>query len=193
MKNSFFVYSFSTKFESNIKKTSATLQITNGNMTAFLLDTAKTSPREYRVQYLTGASVANGTIYAWFNNQALHSSTLALNLIHNALIQSLLGDDYSIEVSNMPLNNRPRSDTPLRYTDAASLSYGIVSAMSVLSTSYILFYIKVYILQFYFTYFTFYFIEEFCNRKNSAMQDFCSMQVVLMCLFSGVHQLYGIC
>lgn len=112
---------------------------------------AKKSLREYNFQYLSAASVtSNGTIFAWFNNQAIHSASLALDLVHKALINMLFGDDYSIDVTNAPLKFQPSNYTNPDVPDMEdfdsfgySFSIGIGVVMSVLSASYISFYIKV--------------------------------------------------
>lgn len=145
-----FFFRFVTQFTSIIRKSSANLQVTNNSMDATLLNIAKKSLREYNFQYLTGANVApNGTIFTWFNNQAIHSAALALDLVHKALIKLYLGDEYSIEVTNAPLKFQPRNDTNPELKDVDSFGYsfsmGIGLVMSILSASYISFYIKVLI------------------------------------------------
>lgn len=146
-----FIYysSFTTQYEKNINGSSAKLHIASGNIQTSLLAIAKTSLREYNFQYLTAASIAsNGTIIAWFNNQAIHSATLALDLVHNAVIKWLIGDDHSIRVSNAPLKFLPSNDTTspdISNVDTFGFSFAIAFGliMAVLSASYIAFYIKV--------------------------------------------------
>uniref|UniRef100_A0A1I8MQ84 ABC transporter domain-containing protein n=1 Tax=Musca domestica TaxID=7370 RepID=A0A1I8MQ84_MUSDO len=52
-----------------------------------------------------GVTFADNHIVAWFNNVALHSVPLSLNLVHNAILRSLYGDQCGIEVAMEPLNN----------------------------------------------------------------------------------------
>lgn len=114
-----------------------------------LLNIAQTSMKQYYFQYLTAASVLeNQTIIAWFNGQAIHSASLALDLVHNALIKMAAGIDYGIHVINKPLPFLPNNDTTIpEVPDIDSFGYffaitiGIV--MTVLSASYIGYHIKV--------------------------------------------------
>ena len=114
-----------------------------------LLNIAQVSMKEYYFQYLTAATVIqNQTILAWFNGQAIHSASLALDLVHNALIKMLAGVDYGIHVSNKPLPFLPRNDTTIPDTpdiDSFGYSFAITIGilMSVLSASYIGYHIKV--------------------------------------------------
>lgn len=118
-----------------------------------LLNLANQSIKSYLFQYLTAASFhKNGTIVAWFNGQALHSAALALNLVHNA-ISKVIGEDFGINLQNDPLKFLPKienSTIPDMFKDQDGFGYifafilGMV--MSILSASYIIFYIKVKLL-----------------------------------------------
>lgn len=140
---------FAANYKLNIEKSSATLEIIQGNMQQFLLNMAKTSVKKFKFQYLTAISFSdNGTIIAWFNNQALHSAALALDLVHNAIIKAFCGADHSIHVHNAPLKFLPKNDsTPDIFENIDGFGYifacltGLV--MSILSASYISYYIKV--------------------------------------------------
>lgn len=133
-----------------MKETSAELRITIDDITETLLKLATTSMAAYRVQYLTAASfINNGTIIAWFNNQALHSASLALDLVHNAIIKASFGSDHNIHVTNAPLAFMTKNDsTPSNMPESndyfgESFTAVIGIIMSVLSASYISYYIKV--------------------------------------------------
>lgn len=132
-----------------MNQSSAELRVTTGDIENTLLHIANASMQEFRVQYLTAASfLKNGSIIAWFNNQALHSASLALDLVHNAIIKTFFGEDHNIRVANAPLHFLPiNSTTPNMPQGADSFGYSftiiIGVIMSVLSASYISYYIKV--------------------------------------------------
>lgn len=158
--NSF--YRFIEQFEKNVDNSPAKLRITDDDMQKTLLDIAQRSMKEYYFQYLTAATVLeNRTIIAWFNGQAIHSATLALDLVHNALIKITAGADCGIHVANKPLPFLPRNDTTI--PDAPdidsfgySFAFTIGVVMAVLSASYIGYYIKVSVE--FFSIFSLYFI-----------------------------------
>ncbi|XP_059223186.1 phospholipid-transporting ATPase ABCA1-like [Stomoxys calcitrans] len=52
-----------------------------------------------------GVTFAADHIVAWFNNVALHSVPLSLNLLHNAILRTIHGDQCGIEITLEPLNN----------------------------------------------------------------------------------------
>lgn len=132
-----------------MNSTKAKLRITYDDMEQTLLQIAQQSMKQYYFQYLTAASVLqNQTIVAWFNGQAMHSATLALDLVHNALIKITAGVDYGIRVANKPLPFLPNNDTTVSEApdmDSFGYSFAITIGilMSVLSASYIGFYIRV--------------------------------------------------
>lgn len=114
-----------------------------------LLDLAQHSLRKFKFQYLTAATFPDDkTIIAWFNNQFYHTAALTLDLVHNAVLKAFSGDDYNIYVQNKPLKFQKQNDTlPDFIKNLDSFGYGftimIGIAMTVLSASYISFYIKV--------------------------------------------------
>lgn len=116
-----------------------------------LLGLAKSQLKEFQFQYLVGAEfLANKTIIAWFNNQGYHTSPLTLNLVHNAIVKNFFDDDYGISITNAPLalkalpKNGTDSDKIESYDQFGFIfSFLIGITMSVLSASYIAFYIKV--------------------------------------------------
>lgn len=145
----FFCFSrFAEQFEKNINSSSAKLQITYDDMEQTLLNIAQKSMKQYYFQYLTAASVLpNQTIIAWFNGQAIHSASLALDLVHNALIKITAGIDYGIRVANKPLPFLPSNDTTIPDEpdmDSFGYSFAITVGilLSVLSASYIGYHIK---------------------------------------------------
>lgn len=97
-------------------------------------------------RYLAGLSLVNDTqLVAWFNNQPLHTTALSLSLIHNAIIQSTLGPDYSVHVINFPLPFRIESTMSLlmmAQNMGFQLATNISFAMAFVSSFYIMFYIK---------------------------------------------------
>lgn len=109
------------------------------------------SLQKYQSQYLTGASVLNSNaIIAWFNNQAYHSSAIALNMVHNAIIKVALEDkDSGIQVINKPFKfieeNKTAADSISQSTNTFGFSFAtvIIIAMSIYTSSYAMFYVKV--------------------------------------------------
>lgn len=115
-----------------------------------LLGLAESSLRKFKFQYLTGVSFFDdSTIVAWFNGQFYHTAALALDLVHNAILKAFSnGADYSIRVQNAPLKYLPENNTvPDFLKDIDSFGYGFTMmlgvSMTILSASYISFYIKV--------------------------------------------------
>lgn len=147
--NHSFSHRFAEQFEKNVNSSAAQLRITYDDMEETLLQIAQKSMKQYYFQYLTAATVLqNQTILAWFNGQAIHSAALALDLVHNALIKMTAGADYGIRVTNKPLPFLPNNDTTVPDTpdmDSFGYSFAITVGilMSVLSASYIGFYIRV--------------------------------------------------
>lgn len=111
-------------------------------MESSLIQIAEKSLAKYRFQFIAGASVfENGTLVAWFNNQAFHSASLALDLLHNAIINTAIGDSYNIKVANAPRNYTKKVENTHEVETELALFFDFV--MPILSTLYILFYIKV--------------------------------------------------
>lgn len=145
----FYFSRIAANYKLNIEKSSASLEMIQGNMQQFLLNMAKTSVKKFKFQYLTAISFNDdSTVIAWFNNQALHSAALALDLVHNAIIKAFCGGDHSIHVHNAPLKFLPKNDsTPDIFENIDGFGYIFASltglVMSILSASYISYYIKV--------------------------------------------------
>lgn len=125
---------------------------TADDMETYLLQTARNSFKEFYFQYLVAASVLNGgTVLGWFNQQFLHTAPLALNLLHNAAVQSFFGSEYEIQVQNAPLKIPEKMDNNTGQAVTAVQNYVtnmvfptlITFALTLISASYIGFYIKV--------------------------------------------------
>lgn len=145
-----FSFRIASEYASIVKESVAQLLAVDDSngMEAALLGLAQTALKEFKFQYLTAISfLRNGTIVAWFNNQAIHSAPLALSLVHNAILKTL-SDDFSIHVTNAPLKFLPKNDTTPDILDDID-GFGFFFAMttsivlSVLLATYISFYIKV--------------------------------------------------
>lgn len=97
-------------------------------------------------RYLAGLSLVNDTqLVAWFNNQPLHTTAVSLSLIHDAMIKSTLGSEYSVHVVNFPLPFRIESTMSLlmmAQNMGFQLATNISFAMAFVSSFYIMFYIK---------------------------------------------------
>lgn len=110
------------------------------------LHLAKTMLVRLNDRYLAGLSLVNDTeIVAWFNNQPMHTTALSLTLIHNAMIKSTLGHEYSIHVTNFPLPFRIESTVSLlmmAQNMGFQLATNISFSMSFIASFYIMFYVK---------------------------------------------------
>lgn len=122
---------------------------TDKDLDSFLLNLAGQSLTTFNYQYLAAASaLTNGEIVAWFNNQFYHTASLALNLVHNAIIRALINPAYSIHVANAPFDYfvQPNSTNDIDanislFSASFTIEAGVV--MSLVSASYVMFYIQV--------------------------------------------------
>lgn len=127
----------------------ARVEITNDDLESFILSLGNQSIQQLNFQYLAAASaLSNNTIIAWFNNQFYHTASLALNLVHNAIVRALIDSEHSIHVTNAPLNfltpaNSTSEDELVTSVFGFSLSFAMGIAMPFVSASYIMFYIQV--------------------------------------------------
>ena len=64
-----------------------TLSTTTTPIQDFILGRYAVSVPRTNMDYMFGASITNQNITAWFNNQALHTIPLTINIIHNALLR----------------------------------------------------------------------------------------------------------
>lgn len=134
------------QYKTIIEHSPVSLWTVNGaDMETSLFQLANDSLKEYKAQYITAADFfENGTSVAWFNGRAIHSAPLSLNLMHNAIVKSIVGESYSINVRNAPFATKSEtsiSTSTQGFAMMFPIFIGIV--MSILSPSYILFYIKV--------------------------------------------------
>lgn len=129
-------------------------------MSSALHTIATTSWNEYVFTYSMGASYEsqrrtpfgqnNNTIIAWYNNEMVHSSPIALNLLHMSIIQAIAGDQYSISVTNEPFAIRAQDEINdkelLRRAEATFeflFPFVVYIIFSILSAKYTSFYIEV--------------------------------------------------
>lgn len=119
----------------------------DGDIQQHFLELAKTMLVRLNSRYLAGMSVdSNGTIIGWFNNQPLHTLPLSINLIHNAIVRSKLGNNHSIRVINSPLPFKLESRVDMLLAGnniGFQLATNISFAMAFVSAFYAMFYIKV--------------------------------------------------
>lgn len=124
---------------------------TDEDLDSFLLKVASQSLRSFNYQYLAAASaLSNGTILAWFNNQFYHTAPLSLNLVHNAIIRTVINPGYGVHVVNAPLDfliKTTNSTEINQITDVSifgiSLTFTVGVVMSMVAASYVMFYIQV--------------------------------------------------
>lgn len=136
--------------------TTAQLRKINGDMSSALLEIGNKSWKDFAFDYSMGASFGNSnsqtnnTITAWYNDEMVHISPIALNLVHMSVIQSIAGDEYRISVTNEPLDVQIQDELNdqelLRRAEATFeflfpfITYII---MAILSAKYTSFYIEV--------------------------------------------------
>lgn len=151
-KTFFSSFRIALQYKKNIEQSSNAklLTVHSGNMESDLLSLANSHLKEFKFQYLIGANFfENGTIVAWFNGQAFHTAALTLNTLHNAIVKSFIGDEHSISVTNAPFKFLPRNDSiseAVAEMDGFGLIFCFIIGLvfTVLSSSYIQFYIKVW-------------------------------------------------
>lgn len=146
-----------TQYETYMKSLSSVELVTidDKNMTDALLKRAAKSIAEFKYHDLTAVEFeSDKQIIVWYNSMAYHSAPLSLSYLHNAMVKSTLGDEYSIHVINAPL---PRQTKELGFFETASaillanfyLIYFFIFAiiiyfiMALYSPSYLTFYIAV--------------------------------------------------
>ncbi|XP_037937486.1 ATP-binding cassette sub-family A member 3-like [Teleopsis dalmanni] len=69
----------------------------------YILDLSKSIIARINSRYLAAATVDQGKITAWLNNQPLHTAPLSLNFVHNALAKATIDPNAAITVTNKPL------------------------------------------------------------------------------------------
>ncbi|XP_017465331.1 PREDICTED: ATP-binding cassette sub-family A member 3 isoform X3 [Rhagoletis zephyria] len=115
------------------------------NFTEYILDLGQTEQVRINARYMAAATVEDGKITAWLNNQPLHTAPLTVNLVHNAMAKALIGPEASISVTNYPL---PYSfETKLAQLNVGTnvgtqLATNVGFCMCFVSAFYILFLIK---------------------------------------------------
>lgn len=102
---------------------------------------------EVNTWYLAGMSMNNiSEIIAWFNYKSQDPSAVSLNLVHNAMIKAMLGDDHSIRVIDFPLPIREYTNIDYkRFHNILHIEPMILIlsiAISITSSFYIIFYIR---------------------------------------------------
>nr|XP_033321242.1 retinal-specific phospholipid-transporting ATPase ABCA4-like isoform X1 [Megalopta genalis] len=97
----------------------------NLSVTHALLDQSIKSISEYRNRYIVSAefNTSDGALYAngFYSGIALHSLPITVNLLSNAFIKSVAGEEYSIHVSNQKFPSS-LSATKLDMPETQSLS-----------------------------------------------------------------------
>uniref|UniRef100_A0A1Y9GL18 ABC transporter domain-containing protein n=1 Tax=Anopheles arabiensis TaxID=7173 RepID=A0A1Y9GL18_ANOAR len=120
------------------------LIVIDEDMTTFILNKSSQDIATFNTRYWAGASLDRSVCTAWFNNKAYHSAPLAVNMIYNALLQSIC-PNCELQVSNKPLPYR--LDTQLQRLETGAnagfqLAFNTGFAMAFVSALFILFYIK---------------------------------------------------
>ncbi|XP_050076110.1 phospholipid-transporting ATPase ABCA3-like [Anopheles maculipalpis] len=123
-----------------------TVTLTERNFTEFILEKSVENIRAVDNTYMIGASldVTGRNFTAWFNNKAYHTAPLALNVLYNALAQTIC-TNCSLAVTNKPL---PYSThVRLLRTESGSnlgfqLAFNTGFAMAFVGALYVMYYVR---------------------------------------------------
>ncbi|XP_017124894.1 phospholipid-transporting ATPase ABCA3 isoform X2 [Drosophila elegans] len=110
----------------------------------YILELGKTIQVRINARYLVAATMAEGNIIAWLNNQALHTAPLTVNMVHNA-IATQLNPKIKIQVTNAPLpytTSTLLSQLSMGTNLGTQLASNLCFCMCFVSSIYILFMIK---------------------------------------------------
>lgn len=116
------------------------------NMRSYLLRLTKQNQVVVNRFYMVGCEVLTNGVTAWFNNQPYHSAPLALNLVHNGLVKSMLGNDFSISVTNRPWeysSEAKSQQVTLLGRLGLMLGLNVTYAMSIVSAFFVLSVVRV--------------------------------------------------
>lgn len=95
-------------------------------MEKYFINKANESLPTMNREYLIGATLTGKKFVAWFNGQPYHTVPLTLNTMNRALIKTLVGSDYDIELVNKPY---VWSDTPDSGRRAKDDVLGLITPM----------------------------------------------------------------
>lgn len=84
--------------------------MTNQDMQSFALSKANESLASFNRRFMVGASFDTTSATAWFNGQHFHTMPLTLNLVNRALVKTMAGKDFDIDVTNKPFSWSPSDD-----------------------------------------------------------------------------------
>lgn len=99
-------YNISLKYEKLAKSYGANYEFEDTgstDFTTYILKIGETMQSRVNDRYQVAASISEDKMIAWLNNQPLHTAPLTVNLLHNAMAKSLIGENSSIVVTNYPL------------------------------------------------------------------------------------------
>ena len=139
------------KKTSTVEEVSDAKYIDNFDMDGFLSDKSEADPETYFQSYMAAATFRDSNLGAdvvtWFNNEAVHSSAIALNMMGNALLQYFTGTtQYSINAINhpLPLLNSSKSEQAIYVSTTSGfiVAYNLTFAMAFLIGTFVVFLIK---------------------------------------------------
>lgn len=125
---------------------SNTIRYVDDQMQDFLLRLSIRNQVAVNRYYMVGCEIRANGVTAWFNNQQYHTAPLALSLVHNALVRSMLGDDYNIQVTNHPWEYSSESKAEqVTYLGRLGVLLGVnmTYAMSIVSAFFVLSVVRV--------------------------------------------------
>lgn len=111
---------------------------------------------EYKFHCVGGASFFTKSkimpnVIAYFNEEFVHSAPLSLNLVHNAIVRAVVGENRSFRVTNSPLEMSPTDEALdeailefiADYAFNLCFPFVIYIVMTILAAKYTSFYIEV--------------------------------------------------
>lgn len=141
-------FSFTKNYEDIViySPGSHSIDYADDNMQSYLMRLTETNQVLVNRYYMVGCEILSDRIIAWFNNQPYHSAPVALSLVHNALVRSMLGHEFSIQVTNQPWEYSSESkaeQVTLLGKLGLMLGLNITYAMSIVSAFFVLSVVKV--------------------------------------------------
>ncbi|KAK5642702.1 hypothetical protein RI129_008869 [Pyrocoelia pectoralis] len=117
----------------------------NENMSTKIITEIKKNAPRVRQNFICGVTFDSKSITAWFSNQPYHSSSLSLQLVLNAILQTETSSNHSIEIYNAPLPFK--LDTKLLNLMRVNnfgfqIAFNLGFSTAFISAFYVMFYVK---------------------------------------------------
>lgn len=89
--------------------------IGSNNVTDYVIHKITENEHTAREHYILGTTFDEELIYAFFNNEPLHSPPLALSMAVNTVVRTKLDSSYSIRLTNHPFPFRMESKVSMHF------------------------------------------------------------------------------